>query len=67
MLLNDSVSTPSSSRLVTGACLEKSPRATACVAWARLASGSESRSDRIAASATAANSAISRPSVSVTM
>ena len=34
--LKDSVSTPSSSRLVTGAWRLKSPRATACVAWARL-------------------------------
>ena len=65
--LNDSVSTPSSSRLVTGGRAEKSPRATACVARARLASGDDSRAERIAASDTATNSAISSASVSVTM
>ena len=67
MELNDSVSTPSSSRLVTGARREKSPRATACVACARLASGSASKPDWVAATATATNSAISSAKLSVTM
>ena len=66
MELNDSVSTPSSSRLVTGACREKSPRATACVACARLASGSASKLDCVTATATATNSAISTAKVRVT-
>ena len=65
--LNDSVSTPSSSRLVTGAWRLKSPRATACVAWARFASGSDSRLASSTASAIATSSAIDSASVSVTM
>ncbi len=67
MELKDSVSTPNSSRLVTGGRCEKSPRATAWVACARLASGADRRLDRITASDTATNSAISNASVSVTM
>src|SRR5205823_6718925 len=51
--LNDSVSTPSSSRLVTGAWREKSPRATACMACASVASGSARSFDCVAATATA--------------
>ena len=67
MLLNDSSSTPSSSRLVTGMRREKSPRATACVACASSDNGADMRSDRMKASATAENSAISSASVRVTM
>ena len=65
--LNDSVSTPSSSPLVTGAWRLKSPRATAWVACARLASGSESRLASTTASAIATSSAMDRVSVSVTI
>src|SRR3954465_247493 len=59
--------TPSSSRLVTGAWREKSPRATACIACASVASGSARSFDCVAATAIATNSAMRSAKLSVTM
>ena len=50
-----------------GRTARKSPRATACVACARFASGSARSPDCVAAAATAMKSAMSRANVSVTI
>ena len=65
IVLNDSVSTPSSSFDVTGWRRVKSPSATARVPSARRPSGAENRSDSTTARPSAEVSASSSVSVSV--
>ncbi len=65
IVLNDSVSTPSSSREVTGCRRVKSPCATARVPSARSPSGAANRSDSTTARPSAEVSASSSVSVSV--
>ena len=66
IVLNDSVSTPSSSREVTGCRRVKSPCATARVPSASSPSGAENRSDSTTARPRADVSASSNVNVSVT-